>query len=164
MRIREITFHNFRSFRGEKRISFVDPLTDSVRPMTVIAGTNGAGKSTVLDTSWALLRLIVGLEEPIIFEALRAGLVSTLLELSPPDLLRSGSNEDSDQLYIMAGQRSLARQSVLYKQSNGFGRLSQAEANAPTYNLDSKLAEALRSAVWLMYQDPAKLHYALFAT
>ena len=30
MRIREILFHNFRSFRGERRISFVDPLTDTV--------------------------------------------------------------------------------------------------------------------------------------
>ena len=44
MRIREIYFHNVRAFRGEHRISFVDPLTDAVRPVTVIAGTNGTGR------------------------------------------------------------------------------------------------------------------------
>jgi AAA15 family ATPase/GTPase len=47
MRIREIYFHNVRAFRGAHRISFVDPLTDAVRPVTVIAGTNGTGKTTI---------------------------------------------------------------------------------------------------------------------
>ena len=32
MRIREIVFNNVRSFRGERRISFVDPDTNQVRP------------------------------------------------------------------------------------------------------------------------------------
>jgi len=50
MRVRELEFHNFRSFRGRRQISFVDPLTNDVRPVTVIAGTNGSGKTTILDT------------------------------------------------------------------------------------------------------------------
>ncbi len=41
MRVPEIIFRDFRNSRGEQRISFVDPLTDQARPITVIAGTNG---------------------------------------------------------------------------------------------------------------------------
>jgi energy-coupling factor transporter ATP-binding protein EcfA2 len=58
MRIRDIIFRDFRSFRGEKRVSFVDPLTDQVRPITVIAGTNGTGKTTILDTIEGLLKFV----------------------------------------------------------------------------------------------------------
>ena len=50
MRIREIVFNNVRAFRGEHRISFVDLLTDQAHPITVIAGTNGTGKTTILET------------------------------------------------------------------------------------------------------------------
>ena len=50
MRVHEITFQNFRNFRPSKKVSFVDPLLGEVRPITVLAGTNGAGKTTILDT------------------------------------------------------------------------------------------------------------------
>jgi energy-coupling factor transporter ATP-binding protein EcfA2 len=50
MKIRKIIFKDFRSFRGVKEISFLDPLTDEPRPMTVIVGSNGTGKTTILDT------------------------------------------------------------------------------------------------------------------
>lgn len=43
MRIRELYFHNFRSFRGERAISFVEPLTNRARALTVLAGSNGSG-------------------------------------------------------------------------------------------------------------------------
>ena len=58
MRVREIIFRDFRNFRGEQRISFVDSLTDQARPITVIAGTNGTGKTTILDTIEASFRLV----------------------------------------------------------------------------------------------------------
>ena len=48
MRIRELYFNNFRSFRGERTISFVDPLSDTARPVTVLAGSNGSGKTTII--------------------------------------------------------------------------------------------------------------------
>ena len=59
MRIREIVFEDYRSFRGKKQISFVDPLTGAVRPITIIAGTNGTGKTTILDTMQGLLQFIL---------------------------------------------------------------------------------------------------------
>jgi predicted ATPase len=64
MRIREIAFKDFRCFRGERRISFVDPATDTVRPVTVLAGSNGSGKTTLLDAIEALLTLLVDQHNP----------------------------------------------------------------------------------------------------
>jgi predicted ATPase len=64
MRIREIAFKDFRCFRGERRISFVDPVTDTVRPVTVLAGSNGSGKTTLLDAIEALLTLLVDQHNP----------------------------------------------------------------------------------------------------
>jgi predicted ATPase len=55
MRIREIFLHNLRSFRGDNRISFVDELTDEARSLTVIAGTNGSGKTTIFEAVEGLL-------------------------------------------------------------------------------------------------------------
>ena len=58
MKLRELIFNDFRCFRGERVISFVDPLTDEPRPMTVIVGTNGTGKTTVLEAIEGLLRYL----------------------------------------------------------------------------------------------------------
>ena len=49
MKIRELQIENFRSFRGRHRLSFEDPLTGQVRPLTVIVGSNGCGKTTALE-------------------------------------------------------------------------------------------------------------------
>ncbi len=96
MRIREIAFKDFRSFRGERRISFVDPLTDTVRPVTVLAGSNGCGKTTVLDAIEAMLtsaqttlRDLPG----IIKETGQTGLISLTWELSPDDLPSSAPSK-----------------------------------------------------------------------
>ena len=97
MRIREITFKDFRSFRGERRISFVDPVTDTVRPVTVLAGSNGCGKTTVLDTIEAMLALGPGTTQRdtgIIKEVKQTGLVRLVWELSPDDLLLPPPSKD----------------------------------------------------------------------
>lgn len=88
MRIRELTFHNFRSFRGERRISFVDPLTDTVRPVTVLAGSNGCGKTTVLEAIEALLayKLLPSASYDLIQEIHENGAAKLIMELSPTDL------------------------------------------------------------------------------
>ncbi len=101
MRIREITFKDFRSFRGERRISFVDPVTDTVRPVTVLAGSNGCGKTTVLDAIEAMFAPIVTLHEPdITKEAEQTGLIHLTFELSPDDLsLPPPSNDVLDTLH-----------------------------------------------------------------
>ncbi len=114
MRIREIYFHNVRAFRGEHRISFVDPLTDAVRPVTVIAGTNGTGKTTIFETIEALLQLMISLNVPdlnILAEIKQSGLVCLTLELFPDFLDLFGITSNSDQslrLPIVFGRPDLA--------------------------------------------------------
>jgi predicted ATPase len=92
MRIREITFKDFRCFRGERRISFVDPATDAVRPVTVLAGSNGSGKTTLLDAIEALLTLLVDQHNPpdLVNEVLWwGGGICLTVEFSLDDLPKS---------------------------------------------------------------------------
>jgi len=110
MRIREIYFHNVRAFRGEHRISFVDPLTDAVRPVTVIAGTNGTGKTTIFDVIEALLWVAVGASAPdinILAEINQTGLVCLTLELSPEDWIGNTYNQ-TQTLRVVVGRKDLA--------------------------------------------------------
>ena len=86
MRIRELFFHDFRSFRGPHCVSFVDPLTDAVRPISVLAGTNGTGKTTILDTIEALLAFALDPDPPreLVREALETGLIRMTIEVDLP--------------------------------------------------------------------------------
>jgi energy-coupling factor transporter ATP-binding protein EcfA2 len=98
MRIREIIFRDFRSFRGERRISFINPLTDKVRPLTVLAGSNGSGKTTALDAIEALLSLLVDPHNPpkMVEEVLWWGAsISLTVEFYPDDIPRSIRAEGS---------------------------------------------------------------------
>jgi len=50
VKIRELELYGVRNFPPEgRRLSFVDPYTDVPRPLAVIVGSNGAGKTTVLE-------------------------------------------------------------------------------------------------------------------
>ena len=91
MRVRELHFHDFRSFRGENTISFVDPMTDAPRPVTVLAGTNGSGKTTVFEAIEALLAFVVDPENPrdLVLEAFDSGLVRLVLEIEFSDMASS---------------------------------------------------------------------------
>jgi len=60
MKIREVRIRNFRNFGANARpVSFVDPLTQQVRPLSVLVGSNGCGKTTVLEVIEGLLRFAV---------------------------------------------------------------------------------------------------------
>ena len=98
MRIREIVFKDFRCFRGERRISFVDPLTDAVRPVTVLAGSNGSGKTTVLDAIEALLTLLMDQHNSpdLVNEVVWwGGFICLTVEFSPDDLSESVRSDNS---------------------------------------------------------------------
>ncbi len=110
MRIRELIFNNVRAFRGEHRISFVDQLTDQASPISVIAGTNGTGKTTMLEAIAALFKFAVTLEIPpdsILAQVANDGFVSLTLELSASDISEDESSE-TQTLQLMVGKRELA--------------------------------------------------------
>lgn len=54
MKVRELRIRDYRNFRGTTTIQFWDETMGRVRPITVLVGSNGSGKTTVL-------RLIVDL-------------------------------------------------------------------------------------------------------
>lgn len=88
MRIREIEFYNFRCFRGHRRFSFVDPLTDAVRPVTVLAGSNGSGKTTILEAINAMLDSVIHPESQpeLLREAKDTGAIRLAVELTSDEI------------------------------------------------------------------------------
>ncbi len=126
MRIREIYFRDFRCFRGEHRISFVDPVTDQVRPVTVLGGSNGTGKTTVLDAIEGLLSFLKNhsTSHKTIVEVKQTGLIALTLEVSEKDLLEGYPKESfSDDkpiqfIDVAVGQRDLVSDSVRQEWTN----------------------------------------------
>lgn len=168
MRIREVFFKDFRSFRGERKISFVDPLTDAVRPVSVLAGTNGTGKTTVFDTIEALLTFALEPDAPrdLINEAWATGLVGMAIELSPYELGQAqkqpGFFDDNTNtvVHIVAGKRDLVG-SPEKEWPNLFCRLVQRGVSGHPYVRKTPLIEKLRKSVSLMQQDKAELYGGL---
>jgi ABC-type lipoprotein export system ATPase subunit len=120
MRIREITFNNVRSFRGEHRISFLDELTGEVQPVTVIAGTNGTGKTTILETVESLLQS--GWQsEGIVGEVLKSGFVCLEVELTPSDVLLNDGG--SKIFHLIAGSKQLAPSYIETRWPNALHRV-----------------------------------------
>ncbi len=158
MRIRELYFNNFRSFRGEHRISFVDPNTGMVRPVTVLAGSNGSGKTTVLETIEALLRLIVEPNKPaeILRQALHSSLVIMTVEVSDEEVNWIASEKKS--LFIdlpsdltfhfVVGNFTLESKYLdLIRENepdNAYGIMADGSSNLFLGNWPSFLAEKLR--------------------
>jgi predicted ATPase len=61
MRIQSFYLHRVRGL-PDIHLDFLDSATGGVRPRTVIAGSNGTGKTTILDTIYALLELAGGVK------------------------------------------------------------------------------------------------------
>jgi len=163
MRIREILFHDFRSFRGKRRISFVDPLTDAVRPMTVIAGTNGTGKTTILDTIEALLAFALDPGNPrdLVREALESGLICLTLETSPREVVgpqtTMGLFPEGSQLHIAVGRRDLAPADPEHEWPNLSCRLLQRGTSGRPFVRESDLAAYLQRTVSAMHQAETEM-------
>lgn len=157
MRIREIIFNNFRSFQGERRISFVDPLTNSVRPVSIIAGSNGSGKTTVLEAIKSLLAFVLEPDNPddLVVEAWETGLICLALELFPTDVLPEGRGTH-EILHIAVGQRDLAPPSLEDTWPNLSGRLVRGGVKGRSEFHRSSPAETLFGSVSLMYQGQAE--------
>ncbi len=82
MKVRSVYIRDFRSFRGENTISFVDPLTDNPFPLSVLSGVNGSGKTTVLDgiaAAWKLAQCPDD-TDPFVKSLLATGLICVEFE------------------------------------------------------------------------------------
>ncbi len=164
MRIREIYFHNVRAFRGAHRISFVDPLTDAARPVTVIAGTNGAGKTTIFDVIEASLQVLAGVssvsDSSILAEIKQNGLVCLTVELSRKDCLANDSYPyQSWPVHIVVGKSELAPGNIENVWPNGIYLVT----DHPSLSiLESKHLESdLTDAINRMRRGDAPLHGGL---
>lgn len=170
MRVREIVFHDFRSFRGERRISFVDPATGVVRPVTVLAGSNGSGKTTLLDAIEALVAFVLEPDRPgdLVQEAWETGLICMAVELSPAEAPSNSSRIQlfelegpSQVVHIAVGRRDLAPAHPEKEWPNLFCHLVQREVSGRPYIRKASLAERLRKTVSLMHQGQAEIHSGL---
>lgn len=141
MRIRELYLNNFRSFRGERRVSFVDPNTDLVRPVTVLAGSNGTGKTTVLELIEALLRLLIDPEKPadILKQASSSSLIILTIEFSNEEInwiegnlgLLFQQHSEPKILHLVVGNYNLNPELIESIGANAHGLLS----GKPGYHL-----------------------------
>lgn len=172
MRIRELLFKDFRSFRGERRITFTDPLTSLVRPVTVLAGSNGSGKTTILETIEALLAFVLEPDNPsdLITEAFETSLICMQVELSARELTADDEQpgmldfldiDAPSYLHIVVGRRDLAPGSPEREWPNLFCRLVQRGVQGKQLVRKNALAEKLRKSVSLMHQGKAELRGGL---
>ena len=80
MRVKSIYLKNVRGLPTID-LDFLDPITEQIRTRTVIAGSNGSGKTTILDAIYTLMNLIVSKPEKPLATWLMPERVRAKLEL-----------------------------------------------------------------------------------
>ncbi len=134
MRIREIILNNVRSFRGEHRISFVNPLTEAANPITVIAGTNGTGKTTILE----MLETLLTPRQPssLLGEVYEGnGFACLNIELNHSELIGEKHYDSDSTLWIGVGNLDFAPPKI----KESFPRLDPMDAMG-RFNIPSGLS------------------------
>lgn len=168
MRIRELVLHNLRSFRQETHISFVDPRTSRVRPVTAIAGRDESAKATVLEAIEALLSYAIDPRHPkaMIGEAMADGLIRMELELSPDDLEQfyqqalPAESLTTRVLRIEVGRQGIAPLLPVQEWSRFLACLAPDRAADETFTNAGALSSQLLTAVARMHRG-ALLHGGL---
>jgi len=160
MRIRELVLHHLRTFRTETRISFLDPSTRAVRPVTALAGRDETAKATVLEAIEALLSYAVDPRhpKPLIHEAMAGGLVRMELELTHADLeqfyrqpLPPGSAEPRV-LRIEVGRQGVAPLLPMQEWSRFLACLAPSRAADEPFTNAGALSSLLYTAVSRMHR------------
>lgn len=140
-----------------------------VRPISVLAGTNGTGKSTILEAIEALLAYVLEPDNPpdLIVEAWNTGLVALTIELAPNELGQINvprthlSDAAGEIMHIAVGKRDLVNSPEKVWPHHLFCRLVQRGVSGRPYVRKTPLAERLRKTVSLMMQGKAPLYGGL---
>jgi predicted ATPase len=88
MRVKSIYLENVRGLPTID-LDFFDPVTEQIRTRTVIAGSNGSDKTTILDAIYTLIRLIISPSKDPLVTWLTPNRVKAKLELRDVPALRS---------------------------------------------------------------------------
>ena len=110
MRVRSLYLHGVRGL-PDIGLSFFDATTRQVRPRTVIAGSNGTGKTTILDAVVALLEMAKGVKPAWLRpNGLCAGVVVTDLPLDSdtPLVIEVGNPQQYVGIAYLSGRRALS--------------------------------------------------------
>ncbi|MEM9463532.1 MAG: AAA family ATPase [Myxococcota bacterium] len=96
MKIRELRLRYFRNVQERLRtLSFADTSTGLVRPLTVLFGSNGSGKSSVFEVIEGLLSFALDMVEdrPVTWNLRKTGYAAVQVEFGDdaPDALSSGT-------------------------------------------------------------------------
>ncbi len=155
MKVREIVLQNFRAFRGERRISFVDPVTDTVRPVTVLAGANGCGKTTLLEIIEALFKFWVdpGDPQPLIKELEASSVIAMTLELAPQDFPALSAQELQVWEEVLTGYTD--------KEITKRLKLRSPLSFSQVTNIAAKIKSIRAGAVNLQREQPVTIHLTL---
>lgn len=106
MKVRELRLRHFRNV-GEtlRTISFADEATGLVRPLTVLVGSNGSGKSSVFEVIEGLLSFAVDatMARPVVHEVREQGYAAVRVELSD-----AAPSELSNGLWVAVGREDRA--------------------------------------------------------
>jgi len=168
MRIRELVLQHFRVFREQTRLSFLDPETGRVRPVTAIVGADEVAKATVLEAIEALLSYAVDPRhpKPLIHEALAGGLVRLELELTADDLRQFYGHPlppdlpASRVLRIEVGRQGIAPLLPVREWSRFLACLAPRHAAEESFTNAGALSTQLLTAVARMHRG-ADLHGGL---
>jgi len=110
MRIRSFYMRGVRGL-APVELDFLDPATRSARPRTVIAGSNGTGKTTILEVIYALLELAKGVKPTWLRpNGLQTGIAVTDLPKSGeyPLMIEIGNAQQADGIAYLSGRRAFS--------------------------------------------------------
>ncbi len=110
MKIQSVYLHGLRGL-PDIDLDFVDPATLQPRLRTVIAGSNGTGKTTILDVVFALLEIAKGTKPSWLRpNGLRAGIVVVDLPIAPPYplVVEIGNAQQLVGVSYLSGRRALS--------------------------------------------------------
>jgi predicted ATPase len=138
---------DLRSFRGRRVLDFVDPATGEARDRVVLVGSNGSGKTTVLELVEGLLAFVWNGNVPDAFSA--AGLAKLTLELHPTE----SGDERPIEVTIAVGKKAHApdweswNNPLVYLRESGKGGRPITSASAAVIAARAHIAEMLTGNV-----------------